>query len=265
MAKQSTLEDLRRTQLEFAAHMRDPANTPAPADIETRRMDIYRRLFINNVTNFLKSTYRRTYQLLGDTRWKALVRDYYRDHISEAALFPELPKAFLKYLTDERPTGMHTDDQPDPPWLTELAHYEWVECGLRFAADPEPNDKLQQDADLLESRPIVSELAWLLSYRYPVDKISADFLPDEPSEQPHYYLAYRNAEFQVKYVGVNPVSARLFELARDFPEQTGRAHLAVIATELKHPDPGAVMASGLSILQQWQDKQILVGSLPTPD
>ena len=36
-------------QYEFAAHLRDPENVPAPDGIEDRRMGIYRELFYNNL------------------------------------------------------------------------------------------------------------------------------------------------------------------------------------------------------------------------
>ncbi|HKX55116.1 MAG TPA: putative DNA-binding domain-containing protein, partial [Xanthomonadales bacterium] len=35
----------------FAAHIRNPAVAPAPADVEDRRMQIYRDLFFNNICN----------------------------------------------------------------------------------------------------------------------------------------------------------------------------------------------------------------------
>ena len=41
--------DFRQVQREFAAHLRDPANNPAPGNIEERRLAIYRELFFNNV------------------------------------------------------------------------------------------------------------------------------------------------------------------------------------------------------------------------
>ena len=150
-------------------------------------MAIYRRLFINNVTNFLKVSFPKTYDILGDKRWRLLVRDYYRDHVSEAALFPDLPKEFLAYLANERQTGKRSDTSDDPPFLYELAHYEWIETGLRLAADPASNNQINPDGDLLEDRPIVSELAWLAAYNWPVDKIDTANQPESPGESPSFF------------------------------------------------------------------------------
>ncbi|RKZ79734.1 MAG: DUF2063 domain-containing protein, partial [Gammaproteobacteria bacterium] len=41
------------TQYQFAGHIRDPEHNPAPADIEQRRMAIYRELFYNNIEGFI--------------------------------------------------------------------------------------------------------------------------------------------------------------------------------------------------------------------
>ncbi|NNG12205.1 MAG: DUF2063 domain-containing protein, partial [Halobacteria archaeon] len=49
--------DFIRRQYEFAAHIRDPKHQPAPADVEDRRMGIYRELFYNNVEGFIAGTF----------------------------------------------------------------------------------------------------------------------------------------------------------------------------------------------------------------
>jgi len=44
-------------QYEFTRHIRDPENQPAPADIEDRRMEIYRDLLYRNVESFMANSY----------------------------------------------------------------------------------------------------------------------------------------------------------------------------------------------------------------
>ena len=78
--------DFRARQYEFAAHMRDPDNQPAPAEIENRRMQIYRDLFFNNVVTFLRGQFPILSAILGDERWAMLVRDWYREHRSRSPL-----------------------------------------------------------------------------------------------------------------------------------------------------------------------------------
>ena len=50
-------ELLKKQLYEFAAHIRDPENKPAPENIEDRRMGIYRDLFFNNIEGFLSGTF----------------------------------------------------------------------------------------------------------------------------------------------------------------------------------------------------------------
>mgnify|MGYP006138349625 CR=1 FL=1 len=59
--------------------------------------------------------------------WRALVRDFYREFRAGTPLFPELPREFIQYLQERG------DGRGDPPWLLELAHYEWVELALSVA------------------------------------------------------------------------------------------------------------------------------------
>ena len=48
-AQQKTFQ---HTQIEFAAHLRHPQLNAAPANIEDRRLEIYRSLFFNNIEGF---------------------------------------------------------------------------------------------------------------------------------------------------------------------------------------------------------------------
>jgi len=257
----ASLQPFQQHQVDFAAHIRDPENVPAPENIEDRRMDIYRSLFINNITNFMSNTYPVLKSLLGDDRWKLLVRDFYRDHRSRTPLFPEVSREFLDYLHNERPDGEHSDPVADPPFLYELAHYEWVEAGLKMAADPITNPRTNPDGDLLEECPVKLDLAWLFAYRYPVNEIGKENQPDAPSEQPQHYLIYRNADDEVKFIKLNIISARLFELLSSENPVTGRAALKTIATELQHPNPDKVIAGGAAILEQWRNLGIVTGTL----
>ena len=164
----------RDRQIEFAAYVRDPDNQPAPTDVETRRMRIYRDLFFNNVSGFLANSFPVLRSCLSDAAWRTLMRDFYRDHASRSPLFTKLSKEFLTYLSEER-----EHQSGDLPFLYELAHYEWVEVELAWSPDASPDDGIDPDGDLLDNRPALSPLAWGLSYRYPVNEINQDHQPAE--------------------------------------------------------------------------------------
>lgn len=253
-------QQLRNQQMGFAAHLRAPDRHSAPPAIEDRRMQIYRDLFINNVTGFLANSFPVLSDLLGKDRWGMLIRDFYRDHQSHSPLFPDLPKEFLDYLVNERENGEQTDIEADPPFLYELAHYEWVETGLALAEEPDIAPGIVADVDLLDGQLCVYPLAWLFSYNYPVNEISREQQPAAPEAQPLHFLVYRNAELKVKFIKLNIISARLFELLSSPEPTTGRRALETIADELNHSDPGRVVESGQTILAQWRDLGILLGS-----
>ncbi len=255
------LENFKRQQYEFAAYLRDPENQPAPADVEARRMNIYRDLFFNNVRNLLGGTFPVLLEILGEERWALLIRDFYRDHKSHSPLFPDLPREFLNYLAEERATTKHTDSQPDLPFMYELAHYEWVEAGLMLAADNDSSVSIKTDGDLLADRPIISNAAWLLAYAWPVNKIGKSYQPTEPAESPLYYLVYRNSAHEIIFMTLNATSARLFEIISDDGTTSGKQALQQLATELQHPDTDKVINNGLGILNEWLDRGVILGTV----
>ena len=98
----ATRPEFIRRQYEFAAHIRDPEHAPVPVDVEDRRMGIYRELFYNNVESFLSGTFPVLRRILNDSRWHALVRDFFARHHSRTPLFLEIPREFLNWLEHER-------------------------------------------------------------------------------------------------------------------------------------------------------------------
>ncbi|MFA5938222.1 MAG: putative DNA-binding domain-containing protein [Sinimarinibacterium sp.] len=247
-----------QVQFGFAAHIRDPRQD-APAGIEDRRLQIYRELFYNNVEDCLRSAFPVLRRLSSDAVWHARVRDFYARHRSSAPQFHRVPEEFLRYLEGER--GAHADD---PPFLRELAHYEWVELELSISpleltpghlpggADP--------NGDPLSGRPLLSPLAWTLAYDYPVQRIGPEFQPQAPGAQPTYLIVNRDRRDQVRFLEVNAVTARLTTLIEAEPAASGRELLLRIAAELQHPDPEAVVAEGVRIFDQLRERDILLGT-----
>lgn len=248
-------ESLRKLQTGFAAHIRDPQKSPAPDGIEDRRMAIYRELFFNNIRSFLSTNFPVLHSLYDAAGWDTLCRDFYRDFQCQAPLFPEIPREFLRYLQEGR-----GDRADDPPFMLELAHYEWVELALSIAeTEAEASAAIATDGDLLQGCPLLSPLAWALCYSFPVHRIGPDFQPQVPDDQPTYLLVYRNADDDVVFIELNPVSARLFALLQDNPNLSGLQALQQISAELAHPDPDVVIAGGLQILEQWRQRGIVLG------
>jgi uncharacterized protein len=243
-----------RLQYRFAAHLRDPKRHPAPRGIEARRMRIYAELFYNNVQGFLANAFPVLRRITPDKRWHALVRDFFARHESHEPLFHKIAGEFLKYLEKERGAV-----RGDWPFLRELAHYEWAELALSVA-DVELTPQLADpNGDLLERAPVVSPLAWSLTYTFPVHRISPEFRPKQPGPQPTHLIVYRNRQDEVKFMEANAVTARLLELMQR-RRAPGRTHLLRIARELKHPEPRAVVAQGAAILAGLRERDIVLGT-----
>ena len=75
--------------------------------------------------------------------------------------------------------------------------------------------QVEPNGDLLDGRPVQSRLSRLYAYRFPVHRISTDFIPDSPGEQPTYLVIYRKADDRLGFMELNPVTARLLELIGD--------------------------------------------------
>jgi hypothetical protein len=238
-------------QYAFAAHLRDPQRRAAPRGIEPRRMKIYRELFYNNVEGFLANAFPVLRRITSDTRWHALARDFFARHESHQPLFHRIAEEFLRYLEHTRRV------KDDPPFLRELAHYEWVELALSVSPVAEP--RANPRGDLLAKIPVVSPLAWPLSYAYPVHRIGPDYLPDEPPAQPTHLVVWRDRDDEVRFMEANAVTARLLQLLAP-GRLTGRKALERIARELKHPQPEAVVAEGAAILKGLRERGIILGT-----
>ncbi len=247
-----------QTQYAFTASIRQPDTHPAPADIEDRRMKIYQELFYNNIEDFMSSTYPVLHKVLGEQRWHTLIRDYFANHKAHTPLFPEMPREFLIYLEDERQP--QTDDLP---FMLELAHYEWVELALSISELNNDAIKLSPQTDFLNEIPVLSNLAWLLSYQFPVQHISIDFQPEKSGEQTTHIVASRLIdEEQINFTEINSVIARLLQLISDNTQQlSGKQLLTQIANELGNNDIDNIVNFGLQTLTDLYNKNIIIGTL----
>lgn len=244
-----------RRQYAFAAHIRDPGHAPAPADVEDRRMAIYRELFYNNVEGFLSGTFPVLREIIDDTTWHRMARDFFAHHESHSPLFLEIPREFLNWLREER-----TATTDDPPFLQELAHYEWAELALSVSEETIPDEGIDPDGDLLAGVPVLSPLAWHLGYQWPVHRISPEFQPRTPPAEPSWLVIYRNRADEVGFLEINRVTRRLLELIDEGRDRSGRELLEQIAAELSHPDPAVVVQGGADILAGLREKSVIPGT-----
>ena len=236
-------QGFKATQFEFAAHIRNPDINAAPAGIEDRRMGIYRELFFNNVEGFLSNSFPVLRSLYNDEQWLELARSFYALHRCQTPYFLVISREFIDYLQSE-----HETRDCDPPFMFELAHYEWAELALSVSEQEIDLAEVNVEGDLLEGHPVMSPLAWLLTYQYPVHGISEEFQPDEPATEPTCIIAYRDEEDDVQFTEVNVITAKLLQLIDNKEDITSLQALEQIAEELPDVNQETVINGGREIL-----------------
>ena len=251
-----TLLPFQKTQYEFVKYIRDPENNAAPSNIEKRRMEMYRELVFNNIEDFLASNFPVLRKITENDRWEVMVSSFIARHNSKSPYFLDIPKEFLSYLQNER-----EESEDDFPFLLDLAHYEWVEMAVSLSQHEIPYHDEIFDQDPLPHVAAVSDTAQVLAYRYPVQKISPDFLPQLPSDQPTFLVVYRNRDDEVTFLELNPVTHRLLRLMEDQRGNTSKQLLNLIVEELNHPNPSVVLNGGKEVLCDLAKRGVIYKSL----
>lgn len=237
---------LAERQRAFAAHLRDPAHVAPPDDIEPRRMAIYRELFFANIAGLLAGSFPVTYRILGQAAWDRLVRSFYATHRAHTPYFLELPREFVEWL-QARPAR----DDGDPPFLEELAHYEWVELALAISEEEElPAAPARADVDPLDIPLRVSPLAWALAYRWPVHRLGPAYQPAEPPRDATYLVVYRDATDAVQFLEIGPLAAALLDALEQSPGLTGRQALARSTASSGNDAPDAARDAVADLLRR---------------
>lgn len=241
----------------LAAYIRDPERAPPPPGVEERRLKIYRELFFNNVDSLLAGNFPVIRRIFGDAGWRALIRGFLRDHDCQTPMFTELGREFMRYL-DTR--AEHEDGRDDPPWLRELAHYEWVELALQISEARRDDIAHDPDGDLLAGRPLVSPLAWPLAYVWPVHRIGPDYRPETPPETPTLLMLRREADGTVSFHALTPLSFRLLQRLDECPHLSGHEQLLALAAEAGAADPEAFAHDGAAQLDLFRREGTLLGT-----
>ena len=250
--------EFQKKQYAFAAHIRDPEHVPAPDGIEDRRMAVYRELFFNNLKNLLGGMFPVIRKIVTDDKWASLIRGFMQRHQAATPYFLQLPKEFLNFLQDE-----YKLEDDDYPFLLELAHYEYIEIALSISEEENDLAGVEPEGDLLAGIPVKSVLTWVYAYNFPVHRISVDFLPREPADQPVFLAIYRQADDKVRFLELNPVTAALLEaIEQNTTQQSGEQLLRSLAETMQYPDVDALLEHGASALEEMRQLEILTGARP---
>ena len=217
-------------QKQFLAHLRDPINQPIPNGFTHQGIQIYVDLLYTNFNESLERCFPLTHQLVGEEIWQRLVKSFITEHSCQSPYYRQLPEQFISYLQAKK------TDEFAPPYLLELAHFEWIELALTVAeSDPIINPNTITN-DWLVSRPLFAPVFAIFHYQYPVQLINSHFQPTEPPEQPTHILGFRDKNDVVQFIELEPATSRLLEIlyTTDFTVLEAVNHIA-IALDLPNP------------------------------
>lgn len=250
------LLDFQRYQLDFTKHLRQPKSAPRPAKVSARGMAIYTEIVFNNILGAISACFPVAQLVLGKRAWTTLIRDFFIYHQAQTPIFREVPQEFLKFLESQYANPSLATNKNLPPFLKQLAHYEWIELALSTSTATNEVTAIDLAADLLINTPVLAAASALLQYDYPVHKISKKFKPLLPEAT--FLLAFRDATNKVQFVELNAVTFKLLQLIKE-KEHTGKQALTQLASEIKHPDLDAVLEFGTDILQGLKAQGAILG------
>ncbi|RON36186.1 DUF2063 domain-containing protein [Pseudomonas brassicacearum] len=233
-------------------YLRDPDHCAPPTGMEVTRAQVYRDLIFANLSSLLSGTFPVLIKILGDEHWRSLVRIFLRDYRARTPKFGEIAKEFVEFLASE-PQAL--SEGAWPPFMVELAHYEWIEMALQQSeAEPLP----LSDAGLLLDRPLqVSPLAWPLAYAWPVQSVGPDYQPETAPAQPTLLLVRRAEDWSVKFSALSPLAWRLLQRVEEFPQLDGREQLEGLAVEAGMAGAPEFMESGAVLLRQMHEERVV--------
>ena len=244
--------DFQHYQQQFTAHIRNPSAHKKPAGVVAERMAVYRSAVFNNIFESVSVCFPVCQVALGKRAWRALLKDFVKSYPAQSPVFRQIPQQFLQFLSTEK-----TDPIKNlPAFLAQLAHYEWVE--LAVASHDATQVNLSKKPDLLNEKPVLAAAHMLLEYDYAVHKISKRKLPKTTEKT--YLLVFRNSEFEVKFIELNPITYQLLRLIQE-NNMTGKQALVRLVEHIKHPDTDAVIQFGAEILSDLANQQAIIGSL----
>ncbi|NQX88968.1 MAG: putative DNA-binding domain-containing protein [Halioglobus sp.] len=241
---------MREGQIRMARFLRDPNNNAPPDGVEPRRLKIYQDLIYNTIEGFIVGGFPVLRSLYQDDHWHGLVRLFIEQHRCHSPYFLEISQEFIEFLT----RGSQLRPGIDPPFIAELAHYEWVELALETSEEALPTSGPTED--ILQSVVSLSPLAWSLVYEYPVHRIGSGFQPKE-AEQAVYLVVYRNRADEVHFMELNALTSHLLAQLRDNTSYTA-GELLIELADTVGMERARTLAFGRDQLMTLLDLDVLV-------
>ncbi len=98
-----------------------------------------------------------------------LIRRFFSEYDCHSPYFLDIAGEFINYLSSN-----YEMQKYDPPFMLELAHYEWIELDVAITQQAE-NEQLIASDQVASARLYLSSTARNLSYQFAVQTISRQF------------------------------------------------------------------------------------------
>lgn len=241
--------DFQHYQHAFTAHIRDPKNNPKPNDVNEERMAVYREGVYKNIFESASICFPVCQAILSEQEWDSIIRKFVANHHASSPFFRDIPQELVTFLNADTDT---------PDYIKQLAHYEWVELAISMQQTDTilNNIALSNTTDLLNEVPVLTPAHMLLQYDYPVQKISAQFIPDH-IESTHL-LVFRSGSLVVSFIELNAMVYALLNLIKK--GVTGKQALTLLSEKIQHPEPNAIIEFGHCVLKDLLQQQAIIGS-----
>ena len=240
-------------QRAFAAYLRDPDSRPPPPAQEPRRLAIYRNAVFANIETSMADNYPRIKAVFDEPAWTAMVRDYLILHSSGANAFVDLPREFLHYLEQER------DVPADPPFVGELAHFDYLETLVGADERCIDVDGIDAAGDVLAGVPAVNPIVRIVSYRFPVHAIDADYQPQTPPDAPTHIAAFRDRHNRYGFLDLNQASLLLLQHLIAADGETGADILHRLSADMGYSDGELLLAPGRKMFERLRARDVILG------
>ncbi|MCF1427609.1 MAG: putative DNA-binding domain-containing protein [Shewanella sp.] len=194
-------------QSSFIDYIRDPSRS-LPVDTDARHMKVYRELFFNNIEGLVGNAMPVLKSLYEESDWLALIQKFFTEHDCRTPVFVEIAGEFLDFLVNEYEPG-----ELDPPFMLELAHYEYLELRVAVARDNAVCEHL--DIICADDKLVLSPLARVAQYAFEVQHIGPDYRPTEPASRPQYFCIYQNEEQEVEFLSLTSLTAQVLSILAD--------------------------------------------------
>ena len=249
-------QSFKTTQNALVNAIKDPRTFSDINEDSARRIKVYQSLFFNNIDNFISTGFPVLKSIVltqfGESAWKSIVRQFFIEHECRSPYFAEISKEFVEYLSTEPAFDISL-----PGFAAELAHYEWLELDVSIRKNEEGLAFFTEGQTVNAVR--VSPYASLAAYQYEVHLIGKDYIPVQPAQEQQFYVVYRDRNFDVQFVHVNPVTAILVNTLEQSENGLSTDQLAQSLIHQIPQIPADVLVNGMNqTLSDMLTKGILV-------